>query len=171
LPRIVFVEGLDFLVPNASDIECVPSFLKYLARIADWYNLALIGSVGSPKRKAGEGYVAKRDSLFGSMAWGRLSTTIVMIDFPDGDDMSDKRVLSVLPRNAKAEKFSLTFDHRGTLQEVHEEKKRPVPTALDWLAKQKDWFTETKFEMEMGWKEKKARHQLAYWEEEKRVEV
>src|SRR5262249_49120970 len=45
----------------------------------------------------------------GSMAWGRLSCTVALLQYPDGDDMNSRRVLCVLPRRAKPEKFGLVF--------------------------------------------------------------
>jgi hypothetical protein len=114
-PKLVFVEGLDALSGDATDGKIVPQFVSYLNKVADHFNCAIVGTVGSPKRKVGEGYMAKRDLCFGSQYWGRLTQTIVMIELFNGDDMSDKRVVSVLPRRGKPEAFKMKFTGAGQL--------------------------------------------------------
>jgi hypothetical protein len=71
----------------------------------------LICSVGAPKSKHGEEYAAKRDHLSGSEAWGRNCETVVVIEFSTEDDgTAPQREMTVLPRNAPAEKFSFQFE-------------------------------------------------------------
>ncbi len=109
LPKIVFVEGLDFLMEDCSKNAFLVPMLRWLAEIADYYNLAIIGSVGSPKLKIKNGYAATRDQIIASSAWGRMAQTILHLAHGDGDDMSNKRVLSVLKRNGPAERFELEW--------------------------------------------------------------
>jgi len=117
IPQVVFVEGMDMLVSDASKMEVVMPFMSEMQQIAEHFHIAIIGSVGAPKTKKKEGYAAKRDTIFGSALWSRMSETIVAMEFPDGDDTADSRVISVLPRNAKAETFHTSFEH-GRLVET-----------------------------------------------------
>jgi len=109
-PRIVVIEGLDMLIDEANRKSTVTSFMRQLQKIAAHFHSALIGTVGAPKTKRGEEYATKRDHLSGSEAWGRNSETVAILEFSEDDDgTAPRRELSVLPRNAKAEKFSLQF--------------------------------------------------------------
>ena len=96
LPAIVFLEGCDLLLENANAMEHVAPFLTALQKIAAHYHIAIIASVGSAKHKVGEGYVAKRDSVFGSVAWSRMTETIAVLEYLDGNDMGCR------PRSVRA---------------------------------------------------------------------
>jgi hypothetical protein len=123
LPEIVFVEGCDMLVTEVNNIKAVAYFVHALQQIAQHYRVALIGSLGSPKVKEGHGYTATRDNLLGSGGWGRTVETVALLQFPKNDDTSGRRQLTVVLRNAPAEKFPLKFVN-GLLefdQDSHEE--------------------------------------------------
>jgi len=112
LPKVVFVEGMDFLVEDPSKSQLVKPLMYWLNEIADYYNLAIIGSVGSPKTTIKAGYVAARDQVIGTQAWGRMASTIVHLGFGDGgDDRSDMRVISILKRHGKTEKYELVWEN------------------------------------------------------------
>lgn len=110
LPQIVFVEGADMLVDDCNKKQIVATFMNNLRKIAEQYNIAVIVSVGAPKSKIGEGYIEKRSQVAGTEAWGRLSETIMVLQYSAGNDMKLERELSVLPRNAAPEGFALIFD-------------------------------------------------------------
>ena len=103
------------LVDDANKKSVVSPFMAALQKIAEHYHIAIIGSVGAPKTKAGEGYVAKRDNISGTEAWSRLSETVVLLQYPNGKDTSIERELSVLPRNAASESFALVFDRDASV--------------------------------------------------------
>ena len=117
LPELVFIEGMDMLVSDPNALEVVMPFMHEMQQIATHYHIAIVGSVGAPKTKPKDGYAAKRDTIFGSAVWSRMSETIVTLQFPLGDDTADHRIVSILPRNAKAEKFDTVFQH-GRLAET-----------------------------------------------------
>jgi hypothetical protein len=110
-PELVFIEGIDMLVSDPNALEVVMPFMHEMQQIATHFHIALVGSCGAPKTKPKEGYAAKRDTIFGSAVWSRMSETIVTMQYPNGDDTADKRVISVLPRNAKSEQFETEFNH------------------------------------------------------------
>jgi hypothetical protein len=108
-PQVVFIEGIDMLVGDPNALEVVMPFMHEVQQIATHFHVAIIGSCGAPKTKPKEGYAAKRDTIFGSAVWSRMSETVVTLQYPEGDDTADRRVISVLPRNAKAEQFNTEF--------------------------------------------------------------
>jgi hypothetical protein len=112
LPEIVFVEGVDMLVTNIKDIRVVTSFMHELQKITQHYHVTLIGSLGSPKTKQGQGYIAKRDNLLGSVGWGRTAETIMNLQFPKSDDASGRRELYVLLRRGSTRSPSGHSRHR-----------------------------------------------------------
>jgi hypothetical protein len=109
LPQIVFIEGCDLLVEDANKKRIVGTFINGLQKIAQHFHLAVIGSVGAPKCKAGEGYVGKRDNISGTEAWSRLAETVVLLQYPKGEDTALERELTVMPRNAPSESFMLVM--------------------------------------------------------------
>jgi hypothetical protein len=150
IPQIVFVEGCDMLMENASKMEMVVPFLDAIQKIAAHYHLALVGSVGSPKTKQGEGYVSKRDNLFGTVAWGRKTETIAVLQCHEGDDMSPRRNLSILLRNGPPEKYSLKLDSGRLVELAKEEVAPPEPLQVQWFKAQTDWFTSQDLQDGMG---------------------
>jgi len=142
LPAVVFVEGCDMLVENASKMEVVVPFLEGLQRVAAHYHISLICSVGSPKMRIGEGYVSKRDGIFGTVAWSRKTETIINLQYPEGDDMDIRRTLSVLLRNGPAERYDMKLEN-GRLVEAPPEEKlvNRQPPQIEWFKAQTDWFT------------------------------
>lgn len=108
-PEVVFIEGIDMLVSDPNSLEVVMPFMHEIQQIATHFHIAIVGSCGAPKSKPKEGYTAKRDTIFGSAVWSRMSETIVTIQYPSGDDTANKREIAILPRNAKAEQFTTEF--------------------------------------------------------------
>ena len=151
MPAIVFIEGADMLMENASKMELVVPFLDAVQKIAARYHISLICSVGSPKTKKGEGYVSKRDNIFGTVAWGRKTETIVVLQCHEGDDMDARRNLSVLLRNGPSEKYSMRLEN-GRLIEVPKEETATaaLPLQIQWFKQQKDWFTSQDLQDGMG---------------------
>jgi hypothetical protein len=152
LPEIVFIEGCDMLVEDANKKQIVGPFMGALQRIATHFHLAIVGSVGAPKCKAGEGYIAKRDNISGTEAWSRLAETVVLLQYPKGKDTVSERELTVLPRNAPSESFSMVMK-RGRLElQTEEERERAegLEQELQWVREQarlakndptKTWWT------------------------------
>lgn len=110
-PNVIFIEGLDMLLDDANKKSVVSPFMRQLQETAAHFHIALICSVGAPKTKRGEDYAAKRDKLSGSEAWGRNCETVCVLEFSEEDDgTAPQRELTILPRNAPAEKFTLQFE-------------------------------------------------------------
>jgi hypothetical protein len=150
IPAVVFVEGLDGLVEDANKMGVVTPFVDGLRQIAEHYHIAMIGSVGAPKMRIGEGYTAKRDNIFGSGQWARKTETIATMQYVDGDDTLPKRHLTVLPRNAPAEKFFLKMEGGKLVEDMeHIEEKGKAPKSnkfVAWYRAQTDWFSSTDVE-------------------------
>jgi hypothetical protein len=123
-----FIEGLDLWLKEANKMSEVAQVLDDIQRLATRRNVAVIASVGSSKEKTAEGKDTEqyhgRDKLFGSVAWGRKTETIVVISKTDNDPIHDDcpRQYSVLVRNGRSEHFWMDF-HNGELRMVD----RPEP--------------------------------------------
>jgi hypothetical protein len=160
MPQVLFIEGGEMLVTNPCDGKYVVPFMRGLQQIAKHYHVAIILSVGAPKTKIGEGYVAKRDSVFGSEKWSRMAETVVAMYYVDGDDTGKGRTVFVLLRNGPPEKFDLMFEPTGRLvANQHVEQSRREPEEITWfkvqalMAKEdagKKWWTIQDMERGMG---------------------
>jgi hypothetical protein len=147
-PNVIFIEGLDMLLDDANKKSVVSPFMRQLQETAAHFHIALVCSVGAPKTKRGEDYAAKRDKLSGSEAWGRNCETVCVLEFSEDDDgTAPQRVLTILPRNAPAEKFTLQFEGgrlvpvQATEEPEPEQKQMGRPNiaqqkAIEWLEKE-----------------------------------
>ena len=122
-----FVEGLDMWMRDSNKMNVVAQVLDDLQRLATRRNVAIVASVGSSKEKTAEGKETERyhgrDTLFGSVAWGRKAETIVLISKSDADDDNCPRQYSVLPRNGWSERFWMEFTG-GELRMVQQPRSR-----------------------------------------------
>jgi AAA domain len=164
MPEIIFIEGLDMMVTNVNDMRIVSSFLNGLQKVAEHYHITIIGSVGSPKAKEGHAYNITRENILGSGAWGRGSATVLTMQFPKGDDSTGQRIVKVLPRRAKSEKFTMEFqdgllvvvpDDPNEQTEMGGKLSKQISAEIDWFQAQarlaktdptKEWFTATDME-------------------------
>ncbi len=108
-PKVIFVEGVDMWSDDALDLKKVGTLCSELLKVAEFYNLAIIFSAGSPKRKAKEGYLAVRDRVIGSSAWGRKTSTLIEVVEEQDDDYH--RIISVLSRTAKAQVVRMRMEN------------------------------------------------------------
>ncbi len=130
LPEVVFLEGADALVSDAAKTQIVAPFLSRLQAIAAHYHIAFVLSVGAPKAKPKEQHILKRDRIFGSQIWPRMSDTIATLEAV-GDGTNDQRDLTIQHRNAGSEKFELEFSNGRLVDRL------PAPIEFDpveaWL--------------------------------------
>jgi hypothetical protein len=167
LPEVVFVEGVDMMI-SKNDTPGASLFMHGIQTIAERYNLAFILSTGSAKTKEGQGYKTTRDNVIGSTGWGRCAGAIVSMLFPKNDDSSGKRKLTVMLRNAPAEKFNLAFVD-GLLEldpdspsEAGEDANDKYARELEWYQNQpsKKWWTAGDVERALGLSESTARRHV-----------
>jgi hypothetical protein len=131
LPAALFIEGADLLVEDPHKPQIVTPFVVALRALAERYAIAIVLSVGAPKARPNEQYALKRDQVYGSQAWARLSNTVAVLSIA-GDGTVATRDLAVLHRNAAAEKFHLAFVE-GRLV-VSEEAAPTEPNMATWMA-------------------------------------
>jgi hypothetical protein len=131
--EVWFVEGLDLWIKEANKMSEVAGVLDELQRLATRRNIAIIASIGSSKQKTAEGKDTEqyrgRETLFGSVAWGRKAETVVLISKTDNDPLHDDcpRQYSILVRNGRAEHFWMSCT-AGVLQMVD----RPAPKEREY---------------------------------------
>lgn len=141
IPAAVFLEGID-LLGDASDGQQVARDLRLLQQVAEHYHIALIGSTGSPKQRPKDRYISFRDQAIGSTVWSRKAETVVVLQREHGKETDDVTILTVLPRNNRAEQFHLIFESStGRLRSLTEEEmalrraKEDASGFLDWVLK------------------------------------
>jgi hypothetical protein len=139
MPSLVYVEGLDMLV-SKNEAAIVRPFMAGLERIAHYYHIAIVGSVGTPKQKLKDSYIAKRDNIIGTTIWGRKVETVVCLQYLDGDDTDSKRLLFILPRNGVPEIYKMVMDGGRLIVDLSADMPK-IPREVEWFANQFDWFT------------------------------
>ena len=120
------------LVEDVNSMKHVAPFLSKLNKLAEHYHMSLILSLGAGKHKGGNGYQQARDKPFGSSAFARIVDSVTVLEF-DGDADGDDRVLTVVHRGDKMERFNLRFDHHtGRLVErVGIDERHPVDAVFE----------------------------------------
>lgn len=128
MPAIVFLEGID-LMGDSSKGQDVATLLRELARIADHYFVAIVGSTGSPKVKKGDGYKSAREMFIGSSSWARLVETMVLLQREN--ETAELTDMVVLPRQSKPVSYTLRFEDGRLREATQEEAKKfaPAPTS------------------------------------------
>jgi primase-polymerase (primpol)-like protein len=103
------IEGLDMWVKNVNDLEAVSELMDSLQRVAARAKIAVIATLGSAKQKQGERYLQHRDSLFGSIAFGRKAETVMLLELHNPENPDSVRRCTVLTRCGKSEQFYFEF--------------------------------------------------------------
>jgi hypothetical protein len=139
MPKIVFIEGIDMMVERGNDLRPTTDFMHLLHQISEHYNLVIIGSMGSPKVKEGNGYAATRDNILGSTGWGRAASSVALLQFSKKKEKG-RRILTVELRNAPAEKFVLLFvDGELEVQPDHPDEEEASNEQAQ-LSQYLDWY-------------------------------
>jgi hypothetical protein len=107
-----FIEGLDLWITDPNKMEVVGPVIDGLQRIATRRNVAVLGTVGSPKQRGKDNKYTGRDMLFGSAALARKVETVVLMQLHNDEDPNSVRRCTVLPRNGRAE--TLYFEWQAT---------------------------------------------------------
>jgi hypothetical protein len=119
--RAWFIEGLDLWIPDSNKMQVVAPLIDSLQRVAIRNNVAVLGTVGSPKQKGKDKYHG-RDALFGSSSLARKVETVVLLELHNSDDPNSVRRCTVLPRNGRAERLYFEWQANGLVltQELEE---------------------------------------------------
>ncbi len=108
-----FIEGLDLWITDPNKMEVVGPVIDGLQRIATRRNVAVLGTVGSPKQRGKDNKYFGRDALFGSAALARKVETVVLMQLHNDDDPNSVRRCTVLPRNGRAETLYFEWQAEG----------------------------------------------------------
>jgi hypothetical protein len=108
-----FIEGLDLWIKDPNKMEVVGPVIDGLQRIATRRNVAVLGTVGSPKQRGKDNKYYGRDALFGSAALARKVETVVLMSLHNDDDPNSVRRCTVLPRNGRAETLFFEWQTEG----------------------------------------------------------
>jgi hypothetical protein len=126
--EVWFVEGLDLWIPDMNKMQVVSSVIDDLQRVATRYNVAVLGSVGSPKQKGRDKYFG-RDALFGSSALARKVETVTLLSLHDETDPNSTRVCWVMSRTGAAEVLYFQWGNGGLVQVEKPEDKTSEPNS------------------------------------------
>jgi hypothetical protein len=162
-PGVIMVDGLDFCAEDANKMRSVFEVLDGLAEIIEHYHIALVGTVGAPKRKREQGtdisrgYVARVDELYGSSAWGRASETTIHVT----QDDEEVRRFWVMHRGSKDEVFYMKFNHQGRLESCPKPEVGEAPNhETEWMTAQTGYWDRAAYEQGVGVKTSKAQRRL-----------
>lgn len=108
-----FIEGLDLWITDPNKMEVVGPVIDGLQRIATRRDVAVLGTVGSPKQRGKDNKYFGRDALFGSAALARKVETVVLMQLHNEDDPNSVRRCTVLPRNGRAETLFFEWQTEG----------------------------------------------------------
>jgi putative DNA primase/helicase len=108
-----FIEGLDLWITDPNKMEVVGPVIDGLQRIATRRNVAVLGTVGSPKQRGKDNKYSGRDTLFGSAALARKVETVVLMQLHNDEDPNSVRRCTVLPRNGRAETLYFEWQANG----------------------------------------------------------
>jgi len=108
-----FIEGLDLWITDPNKMEVVGPVIDGLQRIATRRDVAVLGTVGSPKQRGKDNKYYGRDALFGSAALARKVETVVLMQLHDDNDPNSVRRCTVLPRNGRAETLFFEWQAEG----------------------------------------------------------
>jgi hypothetical protein len=111
--EVWFIEGLDLWITDPNKMEVVGPVIDGLQRIATRRDVAVVGTVGSPKQRGKDNKYFGRDSLFGSAALARKVETVVLMQLHNEDDPNSVRRCTVLPRNGRAETLFFEWQAEG----------------------------------------------------------
>jgi putative DNA primase/helicase len=111
--EVWFIEGLDLWITDPNKMEVVGPVIDGLQRIATRRDVAVLGTVGSPKQRGKDNKYFGRDALFGSAALARKVETVVLMQLHNDDDPNSVRRCTVLPRNGRAETLFFEWQAEG----------------------------------------------------------
>lgn len=113
--RFVLWEGFDFLVRNPNNPNEVAELLSNMAAYCE-EGLTILGIVGVPKLKPGEGYENPRQLIGGSTIWERCTSTNIIIAPVNPKDVADpSRMLYACLKNSDSFRCPGAFDEHGRL--------------------------------------------------------
>jgi hypothetical protein len=123
--EVLFVEGFQSMAPASEGGKLYAMTSKFLLGVAltvEREKLTLIGSAHTPKTKENEGYLDLRQRVSGSAAWAAYTETVILIERVKPQDVYDnRRIMHLLPRNAREERFDFRIDDKGCFVETTNE--------------------------------------------------
>lgn len=110
-PELIFVDGFSSMVPDGkfNDYYAVAHWIASLQRYCTRQDLTILGAAHTPKVKEGERILDHRQSIIGSIAFGAYSEDMLVIDKVFKKDSEEKRIVHILPRNAREYSIPCNF--------------------------------------------------------------
>lgn len=115
--NLVFLDGIDCLVPKLTDSRDVGRLLFQTMKLAQRTNSCIVGIMGTAKVKENEGYAHPRERIIGSSFWARLGEDIMLITAEDPKDKFS-RMATILPRNDAEMEIALVLEKGRLVREI-----------------------------------------------------
>lgn len=118
-PQLLYIEAIDDLMPPGPvTARVIRKFLVDLGKFCKRQDCTIIGTVGTAKHKAGEGYLAPIDQITGYSTWGSGTATAIIITYPDGPTFTvhDSRRLFIASRGVQDRIAYARFQREGRLE-------------------------------------------------------
>lgn len=127
-PDLIFVDGFSSMVPDGkfNDYFAVAHWIASLQRFLTRQDMTLLGAAHTPKVKEGERILDHRQSIIGSIAFGAYSEDMLVIDKVFKKDSEEKRIVHILPRNAKEYSINCNFHDGKIVPDVAQEQAEAV---------------------------------------------
>jgi RecA-family ATPase len=160
----ILIEGfLRVLRSKSNDFNVIADMLSKCTKRCQDRHVTVFGVMHTPKTRGGNNELLDpRQKALGSVAFSAMAETSVLIEPIDAADPTDmRRVITVMPRNAKAFRLEYIFDWRGRLTMPGND---PADAKLDAELKA---FAGTEFSrqtaLEWGRKHGIAERTVEYW--------
>jgi hypothetical protein len=120
-PRLLYVEGFQMMMPDGklNDPGAVNGFLGSLQEFCTEQDLAIIGTVGMAKMKAGENYPLLQQRVMGSVQWAESASTLIGVQILDANLPASRRStwreITVMARGDAPRTLYADFDGAGRL--------------------------------------------------------
>lgn len=120
-PRLLLIEDVQMMMPSGkiNDPGAVNDFLLELQEFCSEQDIAILGTVGMAKMKAGEDYPLLQQRVMGSVQWANPAATLIGVKILDtnlpASRRSTWREITVMTSNAAPRTLYADFDLLGRL--------------------------------------------------------
>ncbi len=135
-PELIFVDGFTNMVPDGkfNDYGSVAFWIASLQRYCTRQDLTILGAAHTPKMKEGERILDPRQCVIGSIAFGGFSEDMLVIEKSFKKNEEEKRIIHILPRNAKEYSVPCNFqDGRIVLDVAHVKEEATKMSGAEFL--------------------------------------
>lgn len=134
--EVIFLDGILHIAGNSGmDNAVVGAFLSELVTKLAEYRVTLIATGRCAKPKDNRTTIRSIDRFLGATAWTEFSSTFIAIDPKrPNNPRDDRRIVTVMPKNALPSTLQYRFASDGKLVEVSEDPTADSPDRIEVLS-------------------------------------